>query len=72
MNGHIGPTGFSAHQWVFGHGGGTLDDEQLLPGISPHKAFDGLAKARERPSWLLRKNEPASVLASLQTQLDDL
>ena len=31
---------------VFGHGGGTLDDEQLLPGISPHKAFDGLAKAR--------------------------
>jgi hypothetical protein len=25
MNGHIGPTGFSAHQWVFGHGGGTLD-----------------------------------------------
>lgn len=52
MNGHVGSSGFSAHQWVFGSGGGTSDDEQLLPGISPHKAFERakLAFEKERAS----------------------
>ena len=54
-NQHVGSTGFSAFQWVFGSGGGVLDDEQLMPGISPHKAFSGLAKARERAKLAFEK-----------------
>ena len=30
MNAHVGSSGHSALQWAFGHGGGVLDDEQLL------------------------------------------
>ena len=48
MNGHIGSSGFSAFQWAFGSGGGTLDDEKLLVGVQPGKAFQGLVKERER------------------------
>ena len=65
MNGHVGGTGFSAYQWVFGHGGGTLDDEQLLPGISPHKAFDGLAKARERAKLAFEKERASERFSKL-------
>ena len=48
MNSHVGANGFSAYQWAFGSGGGVLDDEKLLPGIQPGKAFQGLVKERER------------------------
>ena len=44
MNSHVGPSGFSAYQWAFGSGGGVLDDQQLLKGISPQHAFDKLVK----------------------------
>jgi len=39
MNSHVVPSGFSPYQWVFGAGGAVLDDERLLPGIEPAKAF---------------------------------
>eukprot|EP00435_Cladocopium_sp_Y103_P025486 s1363_g6.t1 len=48
MNSHVGASGFSAFQWAFGAGGGVLDDEKLIPGIQPGKAFQGLVKERER------------------------
>ena len=48
MNSHIGPSGFSAYQWVFGAGGGVLDEQQLLQGIDPSRAFDKLVKEREK------------------------
>ena len=47
-NSHVGPSGFSAYQWAFGHGGGVLDDQLLLKGIEPRKAFDSLVKEREK------------------------
>ena len=48
MNAHIGPSGFSAYQWVFGAGGGVLDEQRLLQGIDPNRAFDKLVKEREK------------------------
>ena len=48
MNSHVGPSGFSAYQWAFGSGGGVLDDQQLLKGIDPRRAFDKLVKEREK------------------------
>ena len=65
MNSHVGASGFSAHQWVFGSGGGILDDEKLMPGISPHKAFGGLAKARERAKLAHEKERAAERFSRL-------
>ena len=47
-NSHVGPSGYSAYQWAFGYGGGVLDDQILLKGIEPRKAFDNLVKEREK------------------------
>ena len=65
MNNHIGPSGFSAYQWVFGHGGGVLDDEQLLQGIPPQKAFGGLVKAREKAQLAFEKERASSKFSKL-------
>ena len=41
----IGPSGFSAFQWV--RGGASLQDP-LPAGIDPRKAFDGLLRLKEK------------------------
>ena len=41
------PTGMWG-QAAFGYGGGVLDDQILLKGIEPRKAFDNLVKEREK------------------------
>ena len=59
MNSHVGPSGFSAYQWAFGSGGGVLDDQQLLKGISPQHAFDKLVK----DALPMNENERKNALA---------
>ena len=45
MNSHIGSSGFSAYQWVYGK---DHHSEPLPDGLEASKAFGGLMKARER------------------------
>lgn len=65
MNGHVGASGFSAFQWAFGSGGGTLDDEKLLVGIQPGKAFQGLVKERERAKIAFEKERAVERFSKL-------
>ena len=72
MNAHIGPSGFSAYQWVFGAGGGVLDEQQLLQGIDPNRAFDKLVKEREKAKIAFeREREHGRGSASWQTPLGE-
>ena len=44
-NSTIGPSGFSPFQWVRG---GSCPQEDLLEGLNPRKAFEGLLKMKEK------------------------
>ena len=65
MNAHVGPSGFSAFQWAFGAGGGILDDERLLEGIDPNKAFGNLVKQRERAKLAFEKERASERFSKL-------
>lgn len=59
MNTHVGARGYSAFQRAFGHGGGVLDDEQLLQDVDPGKAFGRLVKERQRAKLAFEKERAA-------------
>ena len=65
MNAHVGSSGYSAFQWAFGHGGGVLDDEQLLQGVDPGKAFGRLVKERQRAKLAFEKERAADRFGKL-------
>ena len=46
MNSHVGSTGFSAYQWVYGKD--SFNGENLPLGLDPSKAFGGLLKVRDK------------------------
>lgn len=48
-----------------------LDDERLLPGIEPAKAFGGLMKNREKAQLPLRGGERANASANWPMLWDD-
>ena len=63
MNCHVGPSGFSAYQWV--HGQDRFSDPPLEPGLSASKAMAGLLKARERARLCFEKEHAKDKFSKL-------
>ena len=69
MNSHVNKSGFSPFQWVFGSGGGVLDDEQLPRGIDASKAFGGLVKNREKAMLAFEKERAGERFSKLANSI---
>ena len=63
MNCHVGPSGYSAFQWV--HGQDYFTDPPLPPGLDPRLAMEGLLKARDQARVCFEKEKAKEKFSKL-------
>ena len=63
MNCHVGPSGYSAFQWV--HGQDHFSDPPLPPGLDPRLAMEGLLQARDKARLCFEKEKAKEKFSKL-------